>query len=100
MRPLIQRHHLVDRMRANLERQGFPRLQMMLLVSLTGAVGFLASNRVQRAYRRGELRTAAKRRTGQHSWQVYRVGIFQGWSCLIFPRPCLADPCLCGDDAQ
>ena len=43
MRPLIQRHHLVARMRANLERQGFPRLQMMLLVSLTGAVGFLAS---------------------------------------------------------
>jgi len=43
MRPLMQRHHLVDRMRANLERQGFPRLQMMLLVSLTGAVGFLVS---------------------------------------------------------
>ncbi len=43
MRPLIQRHHLVARMRASLERQGFPRLQMMLLVSLTGAVGFLAS---------------------------------------------------------
>ncbi len=43
MRPLIQRHHLVARMRANLERQGFPRLQMMLLVNLTGAVGFLVS---------------------------------------------------------
>lgn len=39
----MQRHHLVARMRARLERKSFPRLQMLLLVSLTGAAGFLAS---------------------------------------------------------
>ena len=43
MRPPLQRHQLVARLRDRLERQGFPRLQMLLLVSLTGAAGFLAS---------------------------------------------------------
>ena len=43
MRPPLKRHHLVARLRANLERQSFPRLQMLLLVSLTGAAGFIAS---------------------------------------------------------
>lgn len=43
MRPPLQRHQLVARLRARLERQSFPRLQMLLLVSLTGAAGFLAS---------------------------------------------------------
>lgn len=37
------RHELVARMRSELERRGFPRLQMMLLVALTGGAGFLAS---------------------------------------------------------
>ena len=43
MRPPLQRHQLVARLRDRLERQGFPRLQMLLLVSLTGAAGFVAS---------------------------------------------------------
>ena len=43
MRPRLQRHQLVARLRDRLERQGFPRLQMLLLVSLTGAAGFVAS---------------------------------------------------------
>lgn len=43
MRAPLHRHQLVARMRASLEREGFPRLQMLLLVSLTGAAGFLAS---------------------------------------------------------
>ena len=43
MSPLLQRHQLVARLRSRLVRQSFPRLQMLLLVSLTGAVGFVAS---------------------------------------------------------
>ena len=43
MRPPLQRHQLVARLRARLLQQGFPRLQMLLLVSLTGMAGFLAS---------------------------------------------------------
>lgn len=43
MRSSLQRPHLVTRIRARLEHDGFPRLQMFLLVSLTGAAGFLAS---------------------------------------------------------
>jgi len=37
------RHHEIHRIRSKLERDSFPRLQMMLLVSLTGASGFVAS---------------------------------------------------------
>ncbi len=37
------RARLVSRLRAQLERHGYPRLQMMLLVALTGGVGFLSS---------------------------------------------------------
>jgi len=37
------RQQLVDRIRHQLERRGYPRLQMLLLVSLTGGAGFLAS---------------------------------------------------------
>lgn len=43
MSPLLQRHQMVARLRWRLERQSFPRLQMVLLVSLTGAAGFIAS---------------------------------------------------------
>lgn len=39
----ISRHLILQRLRRNLERQGYPRLQMMLLVALTGGAGFLAS---------------------------------------------------------
>jgi hypothetical protein len=34
---------LIERIRTLIERRGFPRLQMMLLVSLTGGAGFLCS---------------------------------------------------------
>lgn len=33
----------IDRLRSRLERDGFPRLQMSLLVTITGAAGFVAS---------------------------------------------------------
>jgi hypothetical protein len=41
--PRLFRHREVSRLRARLERNGYPRLQMLLLVSLTGAAGFLGS---------------------------------------------------------
>lgn len=41
--PRLFRHQLIHRFRGNLERDAFPRLQMCLIVSLTGAAGFLAS---------------------------------------------------------
>jgi hypothetical protein len=37
------RSQLIDRVRRELEHRGYPRLQMLLLVSLTGGAGFLAS---------------------------------------------------------
>lgn len=37
------RHELVQRITRQIERRGYPRLQMMLLVALTGGAGFLAS---------------------------------------------------------
>ncbi len=37
------RHQIIERIRRELERRGYPRLQMLLLVSLTGGAGFLAS---------------------------------------------------------
>ena len=39
----VSRRDAVAQLRARLERGSFPRLQMMLLVALTGAAGFLAS---------------------------------------------------------
>ena len=39
----LQRHSEIHRIRSDLERDGFPRLQMFLLVGLTGAAGFAAS---------------------------------------------------------
>jgi hypothetical protein len=43
-RPAIaQRERDIARMRGRLERDSYPRLQMLLLVALTGAAGFLAS---------------------------------------------------------
>lgn len=45
----FQRHHEVRRIRDELERDGFPRLQMSLLVALTGGVGFVASYLLLRA---------------------------------------------------
>lgn len=38
-----QRQHEILRIRGGLERSSFPRLQMLLLVALTGASGFVAS---------------------------------------------------------
>lgn len=40
---LFRRHHEIQRIRNDLERGSFPRLQMLLLVMLTGASGFAAS---------------------------------------------------------
>ena len=37
------RRHAIHRMRLRLERDGYPRLQMLLLVTMTGAAGFIAS---------------------------------------------------------
>ena len=43
-RPAVsQRARDVERLRGQLERDSYPRLQMLLLVTLTGAAGFLAS---------------------------------------------------------
>jgi len=39
----FHRHHEIRRIRGDLERHSFPRLQMFLLVTLTGASGFVAS---------------------------------------------------------
>jgi hypothetical protein len=41
--PRLTRHGLILRVQRSLERDAFPRLQMCLIVSLTGAAGFLAS---------------------------------------------------------
>jgi hypothetical protein len=43
MRAGFNRRTEIDRMRIKLERTGFPRLKMLLLVALTGGAGFLAS---------------------------------------------------------
>lgn len=40
---LFTREHAVESMRARLTREGFPRVQMFILVSLTGLAGFGAS---------------------------------------------------------
>jgi hypothetical protein len=41
--PVPQRERDIARLRGKLERDSYPRLQMLLLVTLTGAAGFLAS---------------------------------------------------------
>jgi hypothetical protein len=43
MKHELIRHREISRARLRIERDGFPRLQMFFLVSLTGAAGFLAS---------------------------------------------------------
>lgn len=43
IRPRFERLKEIQRLRLNLERDGFPRLQMFLLVSITGGAGFLSS---------------------------------------------------------
>lgn len=43
MPSIVNRQSEVYRVRANLVETGFPRLKMLLIVSLTGAAGFLAS---------------------------------------------------------
>jgi uncharacterized RDD family membrane protein YckC len=40
---ITSRQQLIQRIKHELERRGYPRLQMMLIVSLTGGAGFLAS---------------------------------------------------------
>lgn len=44
MKPLLNRPRLIRRLRARLVRDGYPRLQMSLIVLLTGGVGFLTSS--------------------------------------------------------
>lgn len=41
--PRFHRQHEIQRIRGDLERDSFPRLQMLLLVTVTGASGFFAS---------------------------------------------------------
>ncbi len=43
MRPNFSRLNEIHQIRGRLEREGFPRLQMLFLVSITGVAGFLAS---------------------------------------------------------
>lgn len=43
MMSLTLRNRLVERIRKTIERRGYPRLQMMLLVALTGGAGFMCS---------------------------------------------------------
>lgn len=45
----INRRHVIHRLRSSLERHSYPRLQMLLLVSLTGLAGFAASYLLLRA---------------------------------------------------
>ena len=40
---ITSRHQLIQRIKHELERRGYPRLQMMLIVALTGGAGFLGS---------------------------------------------------------
>ena len=47
--PQFHRHHEIRKIRGELERDSFPRLQMFLLVTLTGASGFVASYILLRA---------------------------------------------------
>lgn len=47
--PRIHRIREISRIRGDLERDGFPRLQMFLLVTITGAAGFIASYTFLRA---------------------------------------------------
>jgi hypothetical protein len=42
-RPKFHRHHEIRKIRGDLERDSFPRLQMFLIVTLTGASGFVTS---------------------------------------------------------
>ncbi len=44
MRSTVTRSSEINRLRNRLERDGFPRLQMSLLVTITGASGFVASS--------------------------------------------------------
>lgn len=39
----LSRSHLVSRLKARIEKDGYPRLQMMLMVLMTGLIGFLSS---------------------------------------------------------
>ena len=41
--PRLNRNNEIHKIRSDLERDGFPRLQMCLLVTITGATGFVAS---------------------------------------------------------
>lgn len=43
MRPLFHRSREISRLKYRLEREGYPRLLMAMLVSITGGAGFLAS---------------------------------------------------------
>lgn len=45
----INRRQVIHRIRSNLERNSYPRLQMLLLVNLTGVAGFSASYLLLRA---------------------------------------------------
>jgi hypothetical protein len=49
LKPLLNRSRLVQRLRARLVRDGYPRLQMSLIVLLTGGVGFLAASMLLKA---------------------------------------------------
>lgn len=42
-RPQVHRSAEIGRIRGKLERDSFPRMQMFLLVALTGGAGFFAS---------------------------------------------------------
>lgn len=46
---IFSRQAAIQRLRGKLEHEGYPRLQMMLLVGITGAVGFMASYGLLRA---------------------------------------------------
>lgn len=48
-RSQVYRYQRIRRLQLDLERNGYPRLQMFLLVTLTGAVGFMASYLLLRA---------------------------------------------------
>ncbi|MBR7746107.1 hypothetical protein [Undibacterium baiyunense] len=39
----LSRSHLVSRLKSRIEKDGYPRLQMMLMVMMTGLIGFLSS---------------------------------------------------------
>lgn len=70
MHPPLHRTRLIDRLRQRLDRHSHPRLQMCVLVAITGGVGFLASSLLVLA--------------GMHTmWSRYLLALAIAYLCFI-----------------